>query len=112
MIKNMVSIEGNQIKLTRGDTAVIKLAFLINKLPYIQKPADKVIFSVKESYDSDTYMIHKEVQNCTLGISHEDTQKLEVGTYVWDVQVTVAETGQVATVGPGKIKILADVTSD
>ena len=105
----MLDINNENISLTRGDTAIIELDITINNQPYIFSDADKIIFSVKQSYDDADYILQRQLTSKYITLNHEDTKSLEAGTYVYDVQISFAD-GQVVTYGPGKFKLTADVT--
>lgn len=105
----MLNLENENITLTREDTAVIQLDINVNGNPYDFNENDKIIFSVKQSYDDTDYVLQRQLNSKYVTISHDDTNNLEVGTYVYDVQISFAD-GQVVTYGPGKFKLTADVT--
>ena len=107
----MATINGNKIMMVRGDTAVITLALSVNGTAYTQKDNDTVVFSVKADYDDSAYALQKAIKNNVLTLNHDDTQKLEVGSYVWDIQIKIGDTNQVSTIGPGKLVLTQDVTT-
>lgn len=84
----MFSINGNTIKITRGDTGVFTLTIKDGDTDY-DYSNDAVLFTVKHSTRANDYVIQKAVhygENIT--ITPADTQKLGYGTYVYDVEVT------------------------
>ena len=107
----MVSISGTTIKLTRGDTAAIALRLRADGEQFELEDGDRAVFSVKRGYDDAEYVLQADASGGIVELSHADTQGLASGSYVWDVQVTLAD-GQVATVGPGRLKLLPDVTGE
>lgn len=107
----MVTIDGTYIILTRGDTATLNFDITINNIAYTPQAGDKLVFSIKNSYYDTSYVLQKNLVGTSLILSHADTQSLPISTYVYDMQITLAD-GQVMTYGPGKIKLLPDVTTD
>lgn len=107
----MLKVDDGNITLTRGDTAVIDLDIKVNGQPYDFSSNDKVVFSLKESYDDQSYIMQRQLTNHLLTFSHADTNNLDVGTYVYDVQLSFHD-GQVVTYGPYKLKLTNDITRD
>jgi len=107
----MVSISGTTIRLTRGDTAAFGLSIMAHGEDFTLGEGDRAIFSVKASFDDEEYAVQKDVEDGIVRILHEDTMDLNVGNYVWDIQIMFAD-GQVTTIGPGRLKLLADVTRE
>lgn len=66
-------------------------------------------FSVKRSYDSRGYVLQVAMDGAVVDLTHDKTQGLEYGDYVWDVQLILAD-GTHQTIGPGKFHLLPDVT--
>ena len=98
-----------KIKLIQGDTGIIELA-LDN---YELKEGDKVYFTVKENYDTET-LIFKEVTEFQDGkariiLTGIDTN-LKKGIYMYDVQCNLAD-GRIDTViTPNTFQILGGIT--
>lgn len=67
-------------------------------------------FSVKRSYDDTNYVLQVPMDGAVVDLSHDKTQKLAYGDYVWDVQLVLAD-GTHQTIGPGKFHMLPDVTT-
>jgi len=67
------------------------------------------VFSVKRSYDATDYILQVEMDGAVVDLTHDKTQGLEYGDYVWDVQLVLAD-GTHQTIGPGKFHLLPDVT--
>lgn len=105
----MFKIENNTITVIQGDTGVItfKLA------DYELKTGDIVKLTVKENYKSEA-VIKKQVFAFEDGVakivfSHTDTD-IEPKTYLYDIQVNLAD-GRVDTVvAPSKFKVLGGIT--
>lgn len=97
--------------MIRGDTGTIDVNISANGVPYHILDTDKIVFSVKKSYETDTYAMQKTAESGKFKLLHTDTNELSAGNYVWDMQLTTGA-GDVVTVGPGKLKLLADVTRE
>ena len=67
-------------------------------------------FSVKRTYDDTDYVLQVAMDGSVVDLTHEKTQGLAYGDYVWDVQLTLAD-GAHQTIGPGKFHMLPDVTT-
>ena len=107
----MLQVQGTNISMIRGDTGTIDVNISANGVPYQILDTDKIVFSVKKSYDTDAYAIQKTAEIGKIKLLHTDTNELSTGNYVWDIQITTTN-GDVATIGPGKLKILPDVTRE
>jgi hypothetical protein len=68
------------------------------------------VFSVKQSYDDTDYVLQCQMDGAVIDLTHEMTQNLAYGDYVWDVELTLAD-GTHQTIGPGKFHLLPDVTT-
>lgn len=83
----MFSIDGNTIKLTRGDSATFNIEITTEDgKAYELSGKDKIEFTLKNSVIEDRIIIQK--QGPTVNITHEDTKNLPFGSYVYDVQIT------------------------
>lgn len=89
-----VTINGNTIKMTRGDTLKI---YVLPKTAdgeiYAPEPGDRIRFAMKESYEDDSPLILKEIPIDTLilTLNPEDTKDLPMpSSYVYDVELTYA----------------------
>ena len=105
----MFKIENNTITVIQGDTGVLTFKLADYKL----KAGDVVKLTVKENYKSEA-VIRKEVLDFEDGaakivFSHIDTD-VEPKTYLYDIQVNLAD-GRVDTVvAPSKFKVLGGIT--
>lgn len=106
----MFRISGNDISITRGDTAIID--FSLND--YVLTDGDTVYFSVKKSVNYEESVIQKIITSFAGGkalieLSATDTD-IEARSYVYDIQCNLAD-GRVDTViGPAKFAVLEGVT--
>ena len=107
----MLQVQGTNISIIRGDTGTIDINISVNGVPYQILDTDKIVFSVKKYYDTDAYAIQKTAESGKIKLLHTDTNELSTGNYVWDMQITTTN-GDVATIGPGKLNVLPDVTRE
>lgn len=110
----MVKIYPNGIVATQGDT--IRCPITVKNddgTIYKVQDLDSIKFHLKENYEDAQCLIENVIDNdeLMLVISHEQTQKLEVGkTYIYDIKIT-KENGDVSTFAHGKLKVSASVCS-
>lgn len=101
-----------KIKIVKGDTAIFDIA----TKNYIFKDGDKVYFTVKYSTEDDERVIQKVVTSfhenvAKIILSKEDTN-VDVGVYVYDVQLSLLD-GRVDTVvPPTKFEVIGGVTHE
>lgn len=104
------------MNLTRGDTGLYKFQRLDSDGDVITTTPDAIYFTVKESYTSSTVAIQKTIDDMTMDddgtwhftIDPDDTNDLEYGAYVYDLEVTADE--YVCTIAKGTLRILAEAT--
>ena len=94
----MYRIDGTKISLTRGDSFFCTLTLTKNGQPYTPAQGDSIRFAVKKNYNSPTVLIEKLIPNDTLllHLRPEDTKLLQIGKYVYDIELT-DEDGEVDT---------------
>lgn len=109
----MISIDNdtNKISIIKKDTAALSVA-LDN---YFLTDGDKVTFTVANAVEQEEPLLQIVVTEFTdeggavISLSSQDTD-LEIGEYLYDIQVDTQD-GRVDTiVGPAKIKIMGGVT--
>ena len=108
----MLNISGNNIKLTRGDTAYLSVPItMANGEPYEMQSTDTLTLSVKKWLTDTEYKFQKtSIGTNTFHIEPSDTKNLEFRKYVYDIQLQTAE-GDVFTVIPtSEFEILTEVT--
>ena len=99
----MQKITGNTIYLTRGDSFYCGVYITYNDEPYTPQERDVIAFRLKHKklnsartdYTDPEPLVTKVIPNDTL-VLHlvpEDTEPLEFGVYVYNVDITIAETG-------------------
>lgn len=106
------SISGTDITLTRGDTlkALVRAEYQ-DGTDYVPQEGDKIRFACKERYTDRAVLIEKDIPTDTmiLVLNPEDTEHLEFGRYVYDIQLTRAN-GDVDTfITKAKLKIAEEV---
>lgn len=102
----MFSIDGQKIKLTRGDTLILKVGIYIEteegeKQEYTPVTGDSVRFALKRNkmnanktaYADPEPLIKKDIPIDTmiLRLDTEDTTPLPFGDYVYDIQITFVD---------------------
>ena len=94
----MLKVKGTTVKHTRGDTANLKVTILRKlpsgeKEPYTPEEGDVVRFALSDHYDDDNPLIKKDIPIDTLilHLDPEDTESLEFGDYVYDIQLTTSD---------------------
>ena len=107
----MQEIVGTDIYLTRGDTGYLDL-YIRNpetRQAYELVEGDTLVFTMRRS-KRHPIVLQKELEGNFLKIDPEDTETLEFGDYVYDIELTFAN-GDVDTVIPtSKFRLLDEVT--
>ena len=108
----MFYLEGNEINITRGDTALID--FTLDNHEFVA--GDVVYFSVKRSPKDNNYIINKEITNfdgnkAIISLDSNDT-RISKGKYWYDIQCNLVD-GRVDTVvNKERFIILEDVNDE
>lgn len=104
-------IKRNRIQLVRGDTFRAKLT-LKDKAgtEYIPSADDEVLFTVKRNASTDKILIQKKVADGEVHLEPADTEDLPFGSYVYDVQVTLANGDKDTVIKANVFEILPEVT--
>ena len=100
----------NRIQLVRGDTfrATLTLQDRAGGL-YIPTPEDEIYFTVKRNAMTDKVLVKVKIENGELVLTPEDTEGLEYGSYVYDVQITIPNVGKDTVIKPNIFEILPEV---
>ena len=109
----MHCMDGNNINMIRGDT--IRLDIEITTAdgnPYILKDGDKLLFTVKKNVFDKDIIIQKKITSGTIVIDHQDTADLEYRSYVYDVQLTLANGDVCTVIPPSELFVGYEVTFD
>ena len=84
----MVNIDNKVIRITRGDSCIIKLTIYDSSgNEYEPDPEDTIIFTVKSNINNEYKVIEKEFNNNELTLLKIDTISLNFGTYFYDVRL-------------------------
>lgn len=76
----------NNIKLTRGDTAILDIELTDETgEPYIMDPDDWLIFTVRRIAGVGQPVLSKKVNGNEITISTDDTKGLSFGIYMYDI---------------------------
>lgn len=108
----MLTIYGNDIHLTRGDTAYIFVPITFTDgSAYTMQDGDKLEFSAKKYISADAYIIHKEISSDgVFKLEPSDTASLDYGKYVYDVQLTKANGDVHTVITPSRFYVEEEVT--
>lgn len=90
----MVTINGHEITMTRGDTLNIALMITDDTgAEYQLLSADRLIFRLARNFD-ETILVTKTLNNSSPSIVLEpaDTKSLSYGAYVYEVEMTSGST--------------------
>ena len=89
----MIDITGTTITMTRGDTLSVTVGIYQGAEPYEVKDGDVVRFAMKKKYSDPEPLILRVLDNATLHLQldPEDTEPLDYGSYVYDIEITMAD---------------------
>lgn len=110
----MFNVYGTTISGICGDTATIDFA-LTN---YVYEAGDVVYLSVKRKSGDTAYILQKVItpavgtSEVVFCFEHEDTNDIAPGSYVYDVQVSLASGGVQTPIGPGNFILTGGVTHE
>lgn len=105
------------MEITRGDYDVFKFKRTMNG-EVIETTPDKVYFSVKRSEYEDNFLFQKRLNDgividedfvYNVEIVPEDTNDLDFGDYVYDIEIVVGDKPK--TINKGVFKITYEVTT-
>ena len=104
-------IRRNRIQLVRGDTFRAKLT-LKDKAGniYIPSADDEVLFTVKRNALTNQILVQKRVENSEVVLEPSDTENLDFGSYVYDVQVVLANGNKDTVIQANIFELLPEVT--
>lgn len=106
------SVKKTTITLTRGDTFRAQISLTDeNGDPYVFAEGDKVRFAMKKTYDDPQPIIVKDIPTGTmiLELLSADTKDLEVGEYVYDMQLTTSAGDIYTFITTAKLKLTEEV---
>ena len=107
----ITGITDTDIRLTRGDTAFLSVELFDDSGKYDLKTGDKLELSAKKSINDTSYSIHITANNdAVFTFNPSDTANLAYGSYLYDIQLTLAN-GDIFTVIPlSHIVICEEIT--
>lgn len=104
-----------QISMPRGDMRAERFTLMLNNSPYID--LDEIFFTVKKSVNHKTPLIQKKLSNGTITLDNEsfkfvilpeDTDDLDYGHYVFDIELVKA--GEIKQTFVGGLELTSEVT--
>ena len=108
----MLEINKNNIKLTRGDSAVIDLViYMPDGTIYELEEGDKVYFGVRllpKKAPGEQMLLEKEFESNEIKIESGDTAFLKYGRYFYDCSLIFAD-GDINTICAGNFTITHEV---
>lgn len=112
-----MKIWGNSISLTKGDTEEFTVWQTKEDVHVPFASGDTVYFTVKTSTNTTSKILQKVITNFIDGkavvrLEHEETEIINVGNYVYDIQVTSANGTVKTIVKPAKFTVTPEVTND
>lgn len=109
-MEESIKIVNNDIYQKRGDTASIIIGITRNGVAYTPVEGDVIRFSVRETPQSDTYLIEpKVIASSNLKLSSDDTKDLPCGDFWYDIECAFLD-GVTQTYGPYRYHLLPDIT--
>lgn len=108
----MLYINGNTIKMTRGDTAHLVIPIILSDgSEYTMKPGDTLTLSCKKSIQDENYAFQKVIESGnTFHIQPDDTKNLEFGAYKYDIQLNTSNGDIYTVIDVSTFEILTEVT--
>lgn len=107
----MLYIEGNTIRMTRGDSAYLNVPIIVSGEEYTLKHGDRLTLSCKKSVNDKTYAFQKVVREGHIfHIEPKDTSNLEFGKYKYDIQLDTAEGDVYTIIDVSIFELLTEVT--
>ncbi len=113
-------VVGNNISITRGDSAVIALEITdTSGAPYIIADGDQLTMTVKASIDDVVPVIVKTLDYgivrgddaVEIHIDPRDTARLRYGDYIYDVELVMADGYTDTVIPPSQLTITGEVTT-
>lgn len=108
----MLYINGNTIRLTRGDTAYLTVPIKTEDgEEYIMQSGDVLTFSVKKNKLAEEYLFQKVVNGSNeIHIEPSDTTDIPYGKYRYDVQMNLSSGDVFTIIEPNTFEIMEEVT--
>lgn len=107
----MLYIDGNTIRMTRGDTVYLTVPIANVDEEYTVQPNDMLTLSLKKTVRDTEYVLQKKITgDNTFHIEPVDTASIPFGKYKYDIQLD-CEDGSVYTIIPvSTFEIMPEVT--
>lgn len=110
-------IEGTKITMIRGDTESLEVSVTEDGEPRPLVAGDVVHMTVKQRATDTDIAFQKVIRQfvdgvALINIEHEDTKDLRFGNYVYDIQVTFADSTVKTVVGPAAFVLALEVTHE
>ena len=107
----MFKVDDNNISMIRGDSGVFTITIAdTDGNPVELTAGDVLTFTLRRTPRSPTIVLQKTITEGTLTINPSDTQDMQFGSYVYDVELKRAD-GYVDTIiPPHEFLILEEVT--
>lgn len=107
----MLYIDGNTIRMTRGDTVYLTVPITNVEEEYIIQTDDVLTLSLKKNVKDVDYILQKQITGeNTFHIEPIDTSSIPFGKYKYDIQLTCGD-GSVYTIIPVSVfEIMPEVT--
>ena len=113
-----MKISGTNIEMVRGDTEQLTVSREDadgTQIPF--EVGDTVYFTVKVDVHTEDIILQKTITSFTDGkaivvIDPADTSSLDYGSYMYDVQVTEADTSVTTIIWPSRFRVSGEVTYD
>lgn len=104
-----MTLSGTNISMTRGDTESLTVSCSV---PFA--PGDTVYMTVRESVEAPV-AFQKEITEfpngkAVIGIEHDDTEGMDFGSYLYDIQVTRADGTVTTLVKPARFTLTEEIT--
>lgn len=105
-----INNSNKKITLVRGDSLHLKVNIYLNDELYTPQIGDTVRFAMKQSYQSNKVLIHKNIpiDSMELHLNPADTKRLSFGKYVYDIEITFYN-GDVDTFISGEFELTPEV---
>lgn len=102
-------VKNNNIKITRGDSAQMKLTIRENSNRIYDYSNDLVEFTVKKTTKTSAVIFKKTITTPLIDIEPSDTENLSYGIYKYDVQVITPDGKVYTVIGPCDFEVSDEV---
>lgn len=104
----MLKIDGNDIYLTRGNTAIIDVEIMNGDEPYVMQNDDVLEFAVRRSCEFNNVVLSKRRNEPSFVFIPNDTKDLSLGEYIYSITL-FGDNGVIDTFINGKFTIECEV---